>query len=87
MLGVFENTSAINSLYLCLSDISECQVDTLAPGHSKYSHDCHSDANCTNTKGSYYCTCDTGYSGNGVTCVGNEICSDFLQTFRLQIDF
>lgn len=29
------------------------------------------DANCTNTEGSFHCTCHTGYSGDGVTCNGN----------------
>lgn len=52
-------------------DISECQVESLASEHSNYSHNCHNDANCTNTKGSFYCTCHHGYSGNGVICVGN----------------
>jgi len=45
-------------------DIEECQTNT---------DNCHVDANCTNTKGSFYCTCRTGYSGNGVTCVGEEL--------------
>ena len=44
-------------------DIEECQIDT---------DNCHTDSNCTNTKGSFYCTCHTGYSGNGVTCVGRD---------------
>ena len=52
-------------------DISECQAETLASEHSHYSHNCHDDANCTNTKGSFYCTCHHGYSGDGVICVGD----------------
>ena len=52
-------------------DINECYVNNLAQEHLvEYSHNCHADANCTNTKGSFYCTCLNGYSGNGVSCVG-----------------
>ena len=61
----------MNLFVLLNLDISECQVETLAIEHSNYSHNCHDDANCTNTKGSFYCTCHHGYSGDGVICVGN----------------
>ena len=47
----------------CL-DIDECGTNT---------DNCHADANCTNTKGSFYCTCHTGYSGDGVICEGKII--------------
>ena len=56
-----------------IPDINECHVDDLALEHyDGYSHNCHADANCTNTKGSFYCTCHTGYSGDGVTCLGTR---------------
>lgn len=42
-------------------DIEECAT---------HSDNCHADANCTNTKGSFYCTCLYGYYGDGVTCNG-----------------
>ena len=42
-------------------DLNECVIGT---------HNCHADSNCSNTKGSFYCTCLTGYSGDGVGCVG-----------------
>jgi len=32
---------------------------------------CNKDAICTNTIGSYVCSCKTGYSGNGFNCTGN----------------
>ena len=47
-------------------DIDEC--DALID-------DCDQSAKCTNTPGSFTCTCNQGYSGNGITCTGmNAIC-------------
>ena len=36
-------------------------------------NNCHADATCTNTVGSYTCSCDVGYTGNGVTCSGSTL--------------
>ena len=44
-----------------IADIDECDDGTDA---------CHVNAVCTNTKGSYTCTCDVGYSGDGFQCEG-----------------
>jgi len=57
--------------YRCLIlDVNECLPDEISDEYRLLSHTCHADANCTNTNGSFYCTCHTGYSGDGVTCVG-----------------
>jgi len=42
---------------------------------------CHAQATCTNTIGSRTCACKTGYSGNGVSCTGNEFFSSFSLFF------
>ena len=49
---------------LFVVDIEECHTGI---------DNCHADANCTNTKGSFYCTCLNGYSGDGVLCSGRKI--------------
>ncbi|CAH3140339.1 unnamed protein product [Porites lobata] len=35
-------------------------------------HNCHDDADCTNTKRSFTCTCKPGYIGDGVNCAGSK---------------
>ena len=52
------------------TDIDECTEDTDM---------CDPNAECTNTIGSYNCTCTVGYTGNGRNCgtilhVHNYIC-------------
>ena len=47
---------------LCLVvDIPECEREL---------DDCDPNANCTNTIGSYNCTCNTGFTGDGFNCRG-----------------
>lgn len=41
------------------------------------SDDCHDNATCTNTVGSYTCKCKEGFTGNGVDCEGKKK-TDFL---------
>ena len=33
-------------------------------------NNCHRDATCTNTDGSYTCDCQSGLTGNGKFCFG-----------------
>ena len=58
-------------LHLCplLSspDIDECED----PGNNPI---CHEHANCTDSEGSYECTCNTGFSGDGFNCSGLNLC-------------
>ena len=51
---------------LLLTDIDECDGDTL--------NACSPNATCANTNGSYTCTCDTGYTGDGFSCSGMYQC-------------
>ena len=47
--------------YLMCLDVDEC---------SEESDDCDSNADCTNTDGSFTCVCKTGWTGDGKTCTG-----------------
>ena len=44
-------------------DIDECRA-VAGP--------CAANATCTNTDGSYECTCNSGYTGNGIQCLGTD---------------
>ena len=51
----------INKWAIKYIDVNECELDT---------HNCSTQATCTNTIGSFNCTCNIGYSRNGTSCVG-----------------
>ena len=57
------NGSVLYCVLLLLSyiiaDIDECALDI---------HNCHKNAMCINTPGSYTCMCNNGYMGNGIDC-------------------
>ena len=51
----------------CAVDHNECTTGT---------HDCASKGLCTNTNGSYTCSCPSGYKGNGIRrglAIGNKV--------------
>jgi len=48
-------------LICSLIDLDECVLNT---------HNCHTQAKCSNTPGSFTCDCKGGYSGNGFVCDG-----------------
>jgi len=48
------------------TDIDECELEM---------DNCHPDARCVNTPGSFTCTCNMGYEGDGVTCVDLDECA------------
>ena len=54
------------SYKLLLIDDDECEIGL---------HDCDINANCINTNGSFECTCNDGFLGDGKTCISNNICT------------
>ena len=57
--------SKSRNVTLCISiiDINECSASPSV---------CDSNANCQNTNGSYLCSCNVGFTGDGKTCRGNK---------------
>ena len=51
----------IFQLVLFFLDIDECSASPSV---------CDINANCSNTRGSYYCTCKPGFTGDGKNCQG-----------------
>ena len=59
--------------FVCL-DVDECADGT---------DNCHVNADCTDTIGSFQCTCSIGYSGDGVvSCNGEDRCHSPRDYFR-----
>ena len=51
----------VSVLFFTASDIDECATDA---------DTCDMNADCSNTNGSFTCSCQSGYSGNGTMCEG-----------------
>jgi hypothetical protein len=52
---------------IAFTEIDECNIGT----------DCDENAGCKNTNGSFTCTCNNGFRGNGVNCVGTYVAKSF----------
>ena len=66
-----------------LSDVNECLPSLISEPYRHLTHNCHADANCTNTNGSFYCACLTGYSGDGVMWSLNVLISAYSRFFSI----
>ena len=56
-----QSGTVIFRLVLFFLDIDECSASPSV---------CDINANCSNTRGSYYCTCKQGFTGDGKNCQG-----------------
>lgn len=63
---------ALEPGYSCPAPGSACVDDDECTAGT---HDCHADATCTNTPGSFECACDAGFAGDGRTCDDIDECT------------
>ena len=60
------------TLLMC-TDINECDRGL---------DNCDINAECSNTVGSFYCTCNMGYTGTGVMSECSESCASVISVCR-----
>ena len=56
--------STCANVYGYFSDIDECATNT---------DNCNENALCTDVEGSFECVCNTGFSGDGVSCASESL--------------
>ena len=67
----------LSCMNFIIADINECELET---------YPCSSNANCTDTDGSFNCTCREGFEGDGFNCTG-IICIPCKHFYRFYDDF
>ena len=67
--------SFLSSSCTCVSDINEC---------ARREDTCSDFAQCSNTLGSFECTCLPGYQGDGRVCRGQLVCFHFVREESIQ---
>jgi len=65
-LAVHSNQLTLSLPHHLHTDINECEDDEL--------NNCNENANCTNAEGSFTCSCNPGYTGDGVNCTSKLLC-------------
>jgi len=63
-------------LSIYLADIDECAVGNGG---------CSADASCSNTAGSFSCSCNAGYDGDGFDCAGQSQLQRVYLTSKLKL--
>lgn len=77
ILLTFYTTTRKICLILFSKDVHECSTKT---------DNCHTHANCTNSKGSFICTCKNGFKGNGSYCEGLcRLSLSLLQIYNFEL--
>ena len=62
-----EQLAQVSAIHAELQGSNQCaDIDECTDG----TDNCHDDAQCTNTDGSFTCMCNSGYMGDGTTCTG-----------------
>ena len=58
------NSEVVIFFFFCFADVDECTTSFPV---------CYVNADCQNTLGSYLCSCKDDFSGDGKTCLGEDV--------------
>ena len=76
----------LGNLYQLLSSVIQCVFFTDVNECTDLEGACHEKAECSNTEGSFTCSCSIGYTGGGVkTCYGNRKYRSHFLSFRCYV--
>ena len=76
LIQKYEINQIITFEYFFISDLDECELEI---------DDCHADATCIDSYGSWTCHCNVGFEGNGTHCYGKETFLNKLRTMTIDI--
>ena len=70
--GILAKGTKEHCLFNLSTDVNECSASPSV---------CHVNASCQNNVGSYVCSCNTGFTGDGKTCAGKIAPFSFIVLF------
>lgn len=70
--GILAKGTKEHCLFNLSTDVNECSASPSV---------CHVNASCQNNVGSYVCSCNTGFTGDGKTCTGKIAPFSFVVLF------
>ena len=71
----FVTDAIISKILHFIADVDECSASV---------PECDFNADCQNTRGSYHCTCKTGFTGEGKTCTGKGVAEESSRILNVE---
>ena len=73
-IAIYLNSKNMSVAWHCLSGTLFCKYCFVTDENEclDSSHDCHSNATCVNTDGSFVCACDHTFTGDGRNCTSKQ---------------
>ena len=73
VIMVMDSTVVVSCQYQCMTTDYPFEFHIIIDINECLSHPCDSNATCLNTIGSFICTCNEGFTGDGSQCDGESL--------------